>query len=103
MKRYRVRVIVEKVRGYCAAYYKPGDSLEIERFYIKSHQQIKICLHALSSMMSLLMPFLKGASARDLGIGIEDDVGYLQCPDPGEPYTNGGTVVFKLIREEIAE
>jgi len=55
----------------------------------------------LASMLTLLSPFLKGVSAKVLGIGKEDDVGYVQCPDPGKPYTCGGTVVFELRREEI--
>jgi len=54
-------------------------------------------------MLTLLSPFLKGVSARALGIGREDDVGYVQCPDPEEPHTSGGTVVFELRREEIKE
>jgi len=51
----------------------------------------------------LLIPFLKGASARTLGIGRENDVGYVQCPDPGEPYTCGGAVIFELKRERMGE
>jgi hypothetical protein len=47
-------------------------------------------------MLTLLAPFLKRVSARTLGIGRVDDMGYVQCPDPGEPYTCGGTVVFEL-------
>ena len=58
-------------------------------------------LHALAAMLMLLSPFLKGVSAQTLGIGREDDVGYVQCPDPGRPYTCGGTVVFELRREEV--
>jgi hypothetical protein len=54
-------------------------------------------------MLTLLTPFLKGVSARALGIGKEDDVGYMQCPDPGEPYTCRGTVVFELKREKLSE
>jgi uncharacterized repeat protein (TIGR04076 family) len=52
-------------------------------------------------MLTLLTPFLKGVSAKSLGIGEKDDVGYVQCPDPGELYTSGGTVVFELKREKI--
>jgi len=100
---YRVYVTVKEVRGYCAAGYKPGDMFVIEKFYIKPIQDTRICLHALSSMLTLLMPFLKGVSAKVLGIGEEDDVGYIQCPDPGKPYTSGGTVVFELRREEVKE
>ena len=92
--RYRVYVVVKEVRGYCAAGYRPGDTFVVEGFYIEPMRSTRVCLHALSSMLTLLTPFLKGVSARVLGIGEEDDVGYIQCPDPGEPYTKGGTVVF---------
>ena len=44
-------------------------------------------------------PLLKGVSAKTLGIGETNDIGYVQCPDPGKPYTPGGTVVFQLVRE----
>ena len=101
MKKYRIIISVKEVRGHCAINYKPGDSFVVEWFYVIPESSTKICLHALSAMTSLLMPFLKGVSAVDLGIGAVDDVGYIQCPDPGEPYTTGGTVIFELKREEI--
>jgi hypothetical protein len=50
-------------------------------------------------MLTLLAPLLKGVPATALGIGRDDDAGYTQCPDPGQPYTCGGTVVFELKRE----
>jgi len=50
-------------------------------------------------MLTLLSPFLKGISAKVLDIGKEDDVEYVQCPDPGEPYTCGETVEFEFRRE----
>jgi len=52
-------------------------------------------------MITLLMPFLKDVSARELGIGKKDDVGYIQCPDPGTPYTDGGTVIFEMRRVKL--
>ena len=99
------KVIIEvvEVRGKCAAGYKPGDKIVLNGFYIVSNKSATICLHALSALMSLLSAFAHGASARDLGIGSTDDEGYLQCPDPGKPYTCGGTVVFKLRRVGKAE
>jgi len=90
--------MVKEVRGFCTLGYKPGDKFIINRFYIESGQEKPICLHALSAMLTLLSPFLKGVSAKELGIGSEDDIGYIQCPDPGKPYTCGGTVVFELRR-----
>jgi len=94
---YRIRVCVKEVKGKCAMGYRPGNCFIIERFYIKDTGK-GVCLHALALMLTLLSPFLKGISANVLGIGAEDDIGYIQCPDPGEPYTYGGTVVFELKR-----
>jgi len=95
---YKIRVVVKEVRGYCALGYKPGDEFTIENYYIAPTQK-PICLHALAAMTTLLAPLLKGVSAKTLGIGETDDIGYVQCPDPGKPYTPGGTVVFQLVRE----
>jgi len=99
---YRVAVRVKEVRGRCAMGYEPGDQFTAEKFYIKDTGR-GVCLHALAAMLTLLAPLLKGIPATALGIGREEDVGYVQCPDPGEPYTCGGTVVFELRREETEE
>ena len=100
---YEVTIEVIEVRGSCALGYKVGDKLIVEGFYIDpTKNEAKICIHALTSMTSLLSPFLHGVSARVLGIGERDDEGYLQCPDPGKPYTCGGTVIFRVKREEKA-
>ena len=101
MRDFRVRVVVEKISGSCAAGYSPGDCFEVELFYIKPRQNVRICLHALNAMLTILIPFLKGIPADRLGIGREADVGYVQCPDPGSPYTCGGTVIFRLERKVI--
>jgi uncharacterized repeat protein (TIGR04076 family) len=97
---YRVKICVKEVKGECAMGYKPGDCFTVERFYISDTRK-GICIHALSSMLTLLSSFLKGVSAKVLGIGEQDEIGYIQCPDPGKPYTFGGTVVFELRREKI--
>lgn len=101
MTKYRVKIVVKEVRGQCAAGYKDGDTIIAERFYIIPQESAKICLHALSAMQTILSAFLHGTSARELGIGEKDDVGYLQCPDPGPPLTKGGTVIFELKREPM--
>jgi len=99
---YRVIVRVKEVKGRCAMGYKPGDCFTVEKYYIRNTGR-GVCIHALASMLTLLTPFLKGVSAKTLGIGAEDDIGYVQCPDPGEPYTCGGTVVFELSRNKIID
>jgi uncharacterized repeat protein (TIGR04076 family) len=93
----RVIVSVEKIRGNYPMY-KTGDKIVIDKFYIKTKDSHKICIHAFAATTTLLSPFLHGTSAIELGIGSEEDVGYLQCPDPGPPHTKGGTVLFKLKR-----
>jgi uncharacterized repeat protein (TIGR04076 family) len=96
---YRVVVRVKEVRSRCAAGYQPGDTIVVERFYIREAGK-GVCLHALAAMLTLPAPLLKGAPATALGIGKEEDTGYAQCPDPGEPYTCGRTVIFELKREK---
>jgi len=81
--------------------YKPDIGFSVERFFVKELRGNPICLHTLSAMFTLLSPFLKGVSARELGIGSEGEVGYVRCPDPGKPYTCGGTVVFELRRRQV--
>jgi len=53
-----------------------------------------ICIHALAPLLHYAVP-------RKLGLSKEKDVAYIQCVDPGEPYTEGGTVIFKCYIEEI--
>ncbi len=101
---YEVIVEVVEVRGYCALGYKPGDKFVVRRFYIEPVEGMsRICIHALSAMSTLLSLILHGVSARELGIGDKDDEGYLQCPDPGKPYTCGGTVIFRLRRVRLVD
>ena len=69
---------------------------------MKSDESNDLCIHAFAAMSTLLSAFLHGTSAKELGIGVEPDVGYVQCPDPGQPCTKGGTVIFELKREAKA-
>lgn len=98
--KYKIIAKVKDIKGYCPIY-RVGDSFIIEWFYIRSEASSNVCLHALSSMLTLISAFIHGSSAKSLGIGFGDDVGYIQCPDPGPPYTKGGTVIFELKRLKI--
>ncbi len=97
MKKYKVVIEVVDVKGYCPLY-KEGDRVTAENFYFKTRESSNICLHAFVSMSTLLSSFLHGVSAKDLGLSEKEDEGFLECPDPGPPYTKGGRVVFKLRR-----
>lgn len=93
-----MKITVEKIEGECPVY-ETGDKIVLENFYIVPSKSEKICLHALSSMSTFLIPFSRNISAKTLGLGNGDDMGYIQCPDPGPPCTKGGTVLFKLERK----
>ena len=45
--------------------------------------------------MHYVVALRDGADPRKLGLSKEKDVAYIQCVDPGEPYTEGGAVIFK--------
>ena len=89
---------VEEIRGNCLIY-KTRDKITIDEFYIKSNNSQNISIHAFVAMTTLFSAFIHGSSATELGIGSQENIGYIQCPDPGPPYTKGGTVLFKLKRE----
>jgi len=95
---HRVVLLVKEVRGNCPVY-QAGDQITLDGYYVDCRRSSNICMHAFSSMLTLLSDFAHGSSAIDLGIGSKADVGYLNCPDPGPPYTGGGTVLFELRRE----
>jgi hypothetical protein len=53
-------------------------------------------------MLSIIVPLSCGISFKQLGLTKEEDEkGYVQCLDPGKPYTDGGTVLFEIKREKI--
>jgi len=63
---YKVRVRVKEVKGDCAMGYKLGNCFTVKRFYVSD-----------ASMLTLLSPFLKGVSAKVLGISEQDDIDYV--------------------------
>lgn len=96
---YRVIIHVKRIRGSCPVY-KVGDRMTLDGCYIDARKSSNICIHAFSAISTLLSAFSHGSSAIDLGIGQKENLGYLQCPDPGPPCTEGGTVLFELRREK---
>ena len=97
---YRVTIGVKRIRGRCPVH-AIGDRIVLDGYCIDSRMSSNICMHAFSAMLTLLSAFAHGSSAIDLGIGEKENLGYVQCPDPGPPYTKGGTVLFELRREKI--
>lgn len=100
--RYRLIITVKEIRGNCPVF-KTGDKIVIESPKIIVKETDNLCVHALGCMLSMLVPLSHGESFQKLGLSKEEgEKGYVQCLDPGKPYTSGGTVIFEIKREKLA-
>ncbi|MCK4476352.1 MAG: TIGR04076 family protein [Methanophagales archaeon] len=88
---------VSEIRGKCPVY-KKGDKMVIEGPEIVLEKTDAICIHALASLLHYVVALRDGADPRKLGLSKDGRYAYIQCMDPGEPYTEGGTVIFKCYR-----
>jgi uncharacterized repeat protein (TIGR04076 family) len=96
----RLVITVKKIRGKCPVF-KVGDKIVVETPKIVVSKTDNLCIHALGSMLSMLVPLSQGISFKELGLAKEEnEKGYVQCLDPGKPYTDGGTVLFEIKREK---
>lgn len=92
-----LEIVVCEVRGYCPVY-KVGDRIVVDDPKIDLEKTDALCVHALSSLLHYVLVLDRAWNAVDLGLTKPEDEenAYIQCVDPGEPYTHGGTVVFKI-------
>ena len=94
----RVVFEVVEIRGKCSVH-RLGDKITIEGARIVLEETDALCIHALSSLLHYAVALREGISPVKLGLSKDEGVAYIQCLDPGEPYTSGGTVVFMAKRE----
>ena len=92
-----LEITVCEIRGKCPVH-KVGDRIVIDDPKILLYQTDALCTHALSSLLHYALILESGKDSVELGLSKPDDRehAYIQCVDPGEPYTNGGTVIFKI-------
>jgi len=92
-----LKIEVCEVRGHCPVY-KVGDKITINDPKIVLESTDALCMHALSSLLHYVLVLERGVDPVDLGLSKPGDRrhAYIQCVDPGEPYTKGGTVIFKI-------
>ena len=78
--------------------YKVGDKILIDDPKIVLEKTDALCTHALSSLLHYVLVLERGADPIELGLSKPEDKkhAYIQCVDPGKPYTMGGTVIFKI-------
>lgn len=101
-EKYRLTITVKEIRGRCPVF-KIGDKIIVESPKIITAKSDSLCIHALGCMLSMVVPLSHGISFKQLGLTREEgeEKGYVQCLDPGRPYTDGGTVLFEIRRERI--
>jgi uncharacterized repeat protein (TIGR04076 family) len=100
-EKYRLVISVKEIRGNCPVF-NVGDRIVVEPPKIIVEKTDNICVHAFGCMLSMIVPLSRGISFKTLGLTTEEgERGYIQCLDPGKPYTDGGTVLFEIRRERI--
>lgn len=92
-----LEIEVCEIRGKCPVY-KVGDKMVIDGPRILLEKTDAVCVHALSSLLHYVIALDENVDPRKLGLSKERESAYIQCVDPGEPYTEGGTVIFRCRR-----
>ena len=91
-----LEIVVHEIKGKCPVH-KVGDRILVDDPKIDLKSTDALCTHALSSLLHYVLILDAGADPVRLGLSKSDDKenSYIQCVDPGPPYTDGGTVIFK--------
>jgi len=92
-----LEIEVWEIRGKCPVF-KKGDKIIIDQPKIVLEKTDAICIHALPSLLHYAIALNKGVDPVELGLSKDSEFAYIQCVDPGEPYTEGGTVIFRCKR-----
>lgn len=94
-----LEILVHEIKGKCPVY-KVGDRIVIKDPEIVLKQTNALCTHALSTLLHYVLILEHNWCPVKLGLTTseEPEHAYMQCVDPGEPYTEGGTVIFKCRR-----
>jgi len=96
-----LEIRVREIRGHCPVY-KVGNKITIDDPRILLNRTDALCTHALSTLLHYVTILEHDWCPVKLGLTTPDDPehAYIQCVDPGEPYTEGGTVIFEIRRIE---
>ena len=90
---------VDSIKGRCPVY-KKGDNIVIDGAEIVMDKTDAICIHALALLLHYVVSLMDGIDPQKLGLSKEGKFTYIQCVDPREPFTEGGTAIFKCYKTE---
>lgn len=91
-----LEIEVCEIKGKCPVH-RVGDKIVVDDPKIVLRETDALCTHALSSLLHYVIALEQGVDPVKLGLSKSGDRehAYIQCVDPGKPYTSGGTVVFR--------
>ncbi len=94
-----LEIIVHEVRGKCPVHTK-GDRIVVDGPGIVPSDTDALCTHALATLLHYTTILEHTWCPVTLGLSTPDDSdhAYMQCVDPGPPFTEGGTVIFQCKR-----
>jgi uncharacterized repeat protein (TIGR04076 family) len=94
-----LEIIVHEIKGTCPVF-RPGDKITVDDPRIVLEKTDALCTHALSTLLHYTTILEHDWCPVRLGLTSPGDPehAYMQCVDPGAPYTGGGTVVFMCSR-----
>ncbi len=94
-----LEIKVYKIKGKCPVY-EVGDKIVIDDPRILLDKTDALCTHTLSTLLHYVTMLEHNWCPVELGLTTPEDPehAYMQCVDPGRPYTEGGTVIFECRR-----
>ncbi|BAM70100.1 MAG: TIGR04076 family protein [Methanothermobacter thermautotrophicus] len=94
-----LEIRVHEIRGKCPVH-REGDRITVDDPEIDLERTDALCTHALSTILHYTTILERNWCPVELGLTVDGDEehAYMQCVDPGEPYTEGGTVIFQVRR-----
>lgn len=94
-----LEITVHDIKGHCPVY-KIGDKIVIQNPQIILEKTDALCTHALPSILHYALILEKNWNPFQLGLTKKDDQNnaYIQCIDPGQPYAEGGTAIFRITK-----
>jgi len=92
-----LEITVHDIKGNCPVH-KVGDRIVIQNPEINLEETDALCTHALPAILHYVLILENNWSPFQLGLTKKDDQdnAYIQCLDPGQPFTDGGTVIFRI-------
>ena len=91
-----LEITVHEIRGTCPVH-SVGDRIIVDGPTIVVAESDALCTHALSTLLHYTTILEHTWCPVALGLTTSEDPAhaYMQCVDPGPPYTEGGTVIFR--------